>query len=419
MKKTIAFIVLLLLLISLFIGFYLVKEKERKQKEANEQQEISEKKKEDLIKNIQKQYSQYVKTTKKANLYLLQNEKYQKIGTVKKDMSYQLEKIDKITEENTYFKIKEMDYYLFYQDVEKVDSYTASVQDYQNYIPFNESVVTKTTKLYQGDSLVYDLDTSITAPILVKDNTYRYIAYHNDLYYVKEEDIEKTIQSESSGEIATKMAVLNYHFFFEDGDTKCNEIMCIPRSQFEKEMKYLKDNGYYTVSMKEFEWFLDKKVQLPKKSVLITVDDGAYGTTDVLPSVLEKYKQKASLFLITGTRNPTNYIFPYLELHSHSHDLHNVGVCSGGQGGGIKCLSEEKVLTDLKTSRDLLNGSSAFAYPFYEYNTRAISLLKKAGFTVAFIGGNKKATPGIDKMLVPRYPIVNTTSLNDFIKKIS
>lgn len=418
MKKTILFLIIFFLLIGTFTGFYMVKEKEKKQNE-KEMHENVQKKQEELIKEIKKHYHTYVKTNKKASLYIIKNKKYQKIGTVKEDMQYVLEEIPHITEKNAYFKIKDMEYYIAYQDVDKIETYIEGNQDYKNYIPFKESVVTKTTKLYQGDALVYDLNISITAPILVKDNTYRYIAYHNDLYYVKEEDIEKTISNESTGELATKMAVLNYHFFFEDGDKKCNEIMCIPRSQFEKEMGYLSENGYYAVSMKEFEWFLDKKVQLPKKSVLITIDDGAYGTTDVLPSVLAKYKMKATLFLITSVRNPANYQFPYLELHSHSHNLHNTGVCSGGQGGGIKCLAEEKVLEDLKTSRELLNGATAFAYPFYEYNTRAMTLLKKAGFTVAFIGTNKKATPGMDKMLIPRYAIVNTTSLNDFIKKIS
>ena len=99
--------------------------------------------------------------------------------------------------------------------------------------------------------------------------------------------------------------------------------------------------------------------------------------------------------------------------------MHNQGVCPGGQGGGIKCLPEEKVLEDLKITKDLLNNPIAFAYPFYEYNTRAMELLKKAGFILAFIGGNKKAKPGINKMLVPRYAVVETTSLNDFIRKVT
>ena len=44
----------------------------------------------------------------------------------------------------------------------------------------------------------------------------------------------------------------------------------------------------------------------------------------------------------------------YIELHSHTNNMHNTGVCPGGQGGGIKCLSAEEIQTDLKTSREKL-----------------------------------------------------------------
>ncbi|MDD3340648.1 MAG: polysaccharide deacetylase family protein [Bacilli bacterium] len=419
MKKKLVFVTLFIILIGTLVGVYYIKEKDRKAKLLEQEKQTEVKKKKDLIKEIKEKYNTYVKTNKTAGLYILENKQYKKVGTVKKEISYILEDIGTITEETKYFKIKDFPFYISYKDVEKVETYTEPSQDYKNYIPFGESIVTKNTKLYQGDTLVYDLKDSITAPVLVKDNTYRYIAYNNDLFYVKEEDIKETIPSESKEVPTTKMAVLNYHFFFEDGDKACNEIMCIPRSQFEKELEYLQKNEYYAVSMKEFKWFLDKKVQFSKKTVLITADDGAYGTENVLPSALAKYKMKGSLFLITSTRKPEKYKFPYLELHSHSNDMHNTGICPGGQGGGIKCLKEEDVLADLKTSRDLLNQTTAFAYPFYEYNTRAITLLKKAGFTMAFIGGNKKASIGVDKMLIPRYAIVNSTTLNDFIKKVS
>ena len=54
--------------------------------------------------------------------------------------------------------------------------------------------------------------------------------------------------------------------------------------------------------------------------------------------ILEKYQVQATMFLITS-QYPTKYFqSEYLELHSHTHNMHNVGVCPGGQGGGIKCL---------------------------------------------------------------------------------
>jgi len=96
--------------------------------------------------------------------------------------------------------------------------------------------------------------------------------------------------------------------------------------------------------------------------------------------------------------------------------MHKAGDCPYGQGGGIQCLSEEYIQNDLKKSREKLNNTTYFCYPFYEYNNYSISQLKKAGFTMAFAGyyANRqlKASPGIDKYQIPRYVISNTTTVN-------
>ena len=97
--------------------------------------------------------------------------------------------------------------------------------------------------------------------------------------------------------------------------------------------------------------------------------------------------------------------------------MHDTGICSGGQGGGIRCLSEELIQADLKASRETLNNTEAFCYPFYEYNDYAIEQVKKAGFKLAFVGGNKMVTKDTNPYLIPRYVIYNNTSLN-YIKNL-
>ncbi len=43
---------------------------------------------------------------------------------------------------------------------------------------------------------------------------------------------------------------------------------------FEEQMRYLKANGYRVITLKEYVEFVSLQRQLPKKSVLITFDDG-------------------------------------------------------------------------------------------------------------------------------------------------
>ncbi len=211
---------------------------------------------------------------------------------------------------------------------------------------------------------------------------------------------------------------MNYHFFYDDTlGEKCNQIICLKTSKFEEQLKYLSDNNYYTVSMEDLELFIDGKIRLPKNSVSITIDDGWTVVENALP-LLEKYKMRATVFLVTSWFNKEMFSFPYIEVHSHSHDLHNQGVCSGGQGGGIKCLSKEVLLNDLTTSRQLLNNTTVFCYPFYEYNDYAINILKEAGFRMAFASGSYKIKKGANKFVLPRYVIFSSTTLNEFIKMV-
>lgn len=76
---------------------------------------------------------------------------------------------------------------------------------------------------------------------------------------------------------------------------------------------------------------------------------------------------------------------------------------------------------DLKTSSEKTLNSTVFCYPFYEYNDYAISVLKEAGYTMAFAGeyagGQYKMTVGADKYRIPRFTLLSDSSVN-YLKTI-
>ncbi len=163
--------------------------------------------------------------------------------------------------------------------------------------------------------------------------------------------------------------------------------------------------------------FIDGKIRLPEKSILVTIDDGARAWNFV--PILEEYGINATLFLVSSWYELEQFKSPYMEIASHTHDLHWPGRCPGGQGSPLKCSDKNLLLDDLKKSRETLSGTKAFCFPFYEYNDYAISVLKEAGFEMAFIGGGRKVTKGIDKFKIPRITIHKDTSLNSYINYVS
>lgn len=222
-----------------------------------------------------------------------------------------------------------------------------------------------------------------------------------------------------------EIAVLNYHFFYDPSlGESCNESICIDIKKFREQLNYLKENNYKTLTMEEFKEWMYGEINIPEKSVLITIDDGAMGTGahngNKLIPILEEYQMYATLFLITGWWDISNYSSEYLSVESHTNDMHMSGLCSGvTRGAQMLCSSREEVLADLKKSIEITGSKTAFCFPFYAYNNEAIENVKEVGFSLAFIGGNRKVNRLNDKYKIPRYPIYKNTSLNEFINMVS
>jgi len=379
-------------------------------------------KREKLLTNIKNSYSQYVVTKSKAKLYIMNGESYIYKGDISKNINISLDKIDNITINDTYFKITGMPYYIYYSDVNAIANQKDNDKDYKNYILFNENVITNVPfNLYDDqNNLAFTFTDEMSLPIIIKDNDKYYVEYNDSLLYVLKDEVRVIQPSQNTNEsYATGVAALNYHFFYDDSlGEQCNQIICLKSSLFEEQLNYLVENNFYTTTMKDLELFIDGKIRLPQNSVSLTIDDGGMGVINKAIPLLEKYKKNATLFLVTAWGDKSNYASPYLEFHSHGHDIHNQGACSGGQGGAIKCLAKDKLLNDLATSRGLLNNSTVFCYPFYEYNDYAINILKEAGFSMAFASGKYKIKPGANKFVLPRYVIYSYTTLNEFAKMI-
>ena len=401
-----------ILFILIVAGGFLLYQKNEELKE--EKRIVNEK---NLIAKIKGHFNDYVMTNKESNLY---SKDGKIIGKINKDVYLVLDKtkIDKNTE---YFKINNLeDHYIKYDDVDKTEEITKSDR-YKKYIPYNQNVKTeKETTFYdEKGNFIYTISKPIDSPVIVKEKEYYGVEFDNQILYVKKDDVNLYDHHNTDKKNTNGAAVLNYHFFYEDGNPDgCNEVICAPKSQLKSHLDYFKEKNILTITMHELEMFMDGKIQLPK-SVLITIDDG--GRTKIAVDLITEYKMNATIFLISSWFDPkTYYKTDYIELHSHTHNLHIGGKCPGGQGSGLKCLDKAVLLDDLKKSRETLGGTTAMAYPFYEHNAYSREVVKEAGFTMAFIGEvtapygpYKLAEVGGDKLEIPRFAVVTFTTIDE------
>ena len=370
---------------------------------------------EDVLIKIKSNYSGVVKTLKDTKLYIDDNGKYKDAGKINKDNILELGSIDNFSLDNKYFKLKDSDYYISYKDVEPTSD--TINKRYLNYIEFPFEVTIKENVVYYDDSFkeIFMLKESVTTKVIVNLDDYYGIDLFNRLVYVNKEDVSNTVEVDNSEEVAESIPAILYHFIYLNGDSSCNDIICHSESQIDSHFKFLSDNDIFTLNTSEVLSFIKGEINLPKKSILITIDDGARAENFI--PFLEKYDLNATLFLVSSWYPVSKFSSPYLEIASHTHNMHTTGVCPTGQGGGINCLPSDEILNDLKLSRETLNNTKAFCFPFYEYSDYSINLVKEAGFEMAFIGGSTKIKKGIDPYKIPRYPILSSFGV-DYISNL-
>ena len=370
---------------------------------------------ENVLIKIKSNYSSVVRTTKDTKLYISDNGEYIDAGNINKDNILELETIDNISLDNKYFKLLDSDYYVSYKDVEPSDE--SINKRYLNYIEFSIEVTTKESAIYYDENFneLFTLKDPITTKVVVNLDDYYGISLLSRLVYVKKEDVSNTVEVDSSEDMAVSVPAILYHFIYLDGDSSCNDIICHNEEQIDSHFKFLSDNDVFTLNTSEVLSFIKGEINLPKKSILITIDDGARAENFI--PFLEKYQLNATLFLVSSWYPVSKFQSPYLEIASHTHNMHTTGVCPTGQGGGINCLPSDEILNDLKLSRETLNNTKAFCFPFYEYSNYSINLVKEAGFEMAFIGGSTKIKKGINPYKIPRYPILSSFGV-DYISNL-
>ena len=198
-----------------------------------------------------------------------------------------------------------------------------------------------------------------------------------------------------TGVNASRIPVITYHNVVTDkqkrsGKNRGSSIV-ISASKFDKQMYWLRKNGYRTISCEEFYLWYTGRIRLPKKSVLITLDDGLAGVADNAYPILRKYDLKATCFVI-GARtlgNKRRYIsygrmkqiqeeYPNLEFQSHTYNLHRFYSSKG---------SYAKVLNDANRQKAVY-GFEYLAYPYGKFTRQMVSAYRDAGIKLAFTYGH-------------------------------
>ncbi len=215
--------------------------------------------------------------------------------------------------------------------------------------------------------------------------------------------------------------VLMYHYVYGKEEVPDDlSVNYILNDDFEEQLKYLTENGYYYPSFTELRAYLDGKIALPKKSVILTFDDAQHGFFAYGMALLEKYKVPATSFVI-GTQNGADKVKvnanPYIQFQSHSYDMHKAGG-NIGHGGVISAMSKDEIVADLTKSFEQVGNSEAFAYPYGDYTDTALEAVEESGVLLAFTTEGGKVKVGEDFRKLSRVRVSGGNSLQSWIDSL-
>lgn len=139
-----------------------------------------------------------------------------------------------------------------------------------------------------------------------RDNT---VKYPENYFYKIERlnilsqqvELSEPVEAVVNSEALSSVSVIMYHNFVSKEDIKSGieyEEYSISPKDFEKDLIWLKNNGYITITSDELLEFLEEKKPLPKKTVILSIDDGSWGVYKNAWPLLKKYGMKADLNII-------------------------------------------------------------------------------------------------------------------------
>jgi peptidoglycan/xylan/chitin deacetylase (PgdA/CDA1 family) len=229
------------------------------------------------------------------------------------------------------------------------------------------------------------------------------------------------------------------------------EIWTQTENAFEKQMAYLHDNGYNTVTLEQIAEWRAGRLRLPENPVAITFDDGDRSIYTYGLPILKKYGFTATVFVVT---DKVNKIWDGIEglswaelrkmkdsgvftIESHTSDLHykvrdddaDWPVFIAASRGNYRLKQQDwrvALSDDFKASREMIKrelgtDSRFIAWPYGSSNEVVNDVAYEAGFSYSVTMENRTnrrrpriITPEWKRSEISRYAITARTSMRKF-----
>jgi len=203
--------------------------------------------------------------------------------------------------------------------------------------------------------------------------------------------------------------VLMYHNIVKDPHR--HGTYCISPDALAKDLRYLHDNGYTTIVIRDLLNYVQKGYKLPDNPVMLTFDDGHYNNVYYAEPLLKEYDMRAVIFINgefcekSALENAVDPNYSYVlwgeisdmhergiwDIQSHSWGFHSNGKRRGAtrKRGETLDAYNTVVAEDCQKISDAIKTTTgckplAFAYPYGFADCESEAALRENGIEVTF-----------------------------------
>ncbi len=238
-------------------------------------------------------------------------------------------------------------------------------------------------------------------------------------------------------ELDKGVPILIYHHFVENQKNTAfrDSLSVYDIDLFEQQMHYLKNNNFTTITLQDFDLWLQRKQNLPAKAVVLTFDDANLSVPQLVYPILKQYGMRGATFII-GDRVKVEtpefnmlkvqfagfkelaMISDIIDLEHHTYALHRFNTET--KRGYLQDTKLNDLRLDFKKNTEVIQQANStshpkyFAYPYGKYNKNQEIALVDSGISLAFLNKGGKAKINSSRFYVPRVPIQATTTLAQF-----
>jgi peptidoglycan/xylan/chitin deacetylase (PgdA/CDA1 family) len=199
---------------------------------------------------------------------------------------------------------------------------------------------------------------------------------------------------------------------------------------FTEQMKYLKAHGYRVISAADFVEWLQLKRQLPKKTVVLTFDDGYRSFREYAYPVLKELRFTATLFVYTDYVGAGRNAMTWEELRGLAAEGFDVQAHSKSHGDlrrgeretdtqYARRMQAELAEPPRVLARSVGRPISFLAYPYGRVDDGVLAKVKEQGYQAAFTVRRESNAAFVELLRISRSQVYSEMTLEQFAKNLN